>query len=97
VTHAGARTVVISQRFSGWKGPISTVNPSILRAAACGQLACTEASSTCALGSVLLCHLAWVAEMFVALDVDQSGGLSKAELRAFNDDNLTDIFIERGT
>lgn len=41
--------------------------------------------------------LLWAAEMFVALDVDQSGGLSKAELRAFNDDNLTDIFIERGT
>ncbi|GJP52857.1 hypothetical protein CLOM_g11940 [Closterium sp. NIES-68] len=34
-------------------------------------------------------------QMFLALDVDRSGGLSKEELRAFNDDNLTDIFIER--
>lgn len=34
--------------------------------------------------------------MFLALDKDMSGSLSKQELRDYADGTLTDIFIERG-
>lgn len=34
--------------------------------------------------------------MFLALDKDMNGTLSKQELREYADGTLTDIFIERG-
>lgn len=37
-----------------------------------------------------------LADMFLALDKDMSGSLSKQELRDYADGTLTDIFIERG-
>lgn len=36
------------------------------------------------------------ADMFLALDKDTNGTLSKQELREYADGTLTDIFIERG-
>lgn len=36
------------------------------------------------------------ADMFLALDKDMNGTLSKQELREYADGTLTDIFIERG-
>ena len=36
------------------------------------------------------------ADMFMALDKDMNGTLSKQELREYADGTLTDIFIERG-
>jgi len=36
------------------------------------------------------------ADMFIALDKDSSGSLSKQELREYADGTLTEIFIERG-
>lgn len=39
----------------------------------------------------------WISEdMFLALDKDMNGTLSKQELREYADGTLTDIFIERG-
>lgn len=35
-------------------------------------------------------------DMFLALDKDMNGTLSKQELREYADGTLTDIFIERG-
>lgn len=37
------------------------------------------------------------ADMFIALDKDANGTLSKQELREYADGTLTEIFIERGT
>lgn len=37
-----------------------------------------------------------LADMFLALDKDMNGTLSKQELREYADGTLTDIFIERG-
>lgn len=36
------------------------------------------------------------ADMFLALDKDMNGTLSKQELREYADGTLTDIFVERG-
>ena len=36
------------------------------------------------------------ADMFIALDKDANGTLSKQELREYADGTLTEIFIERG-
>lgn len=36
------------------------------------------------------------ADMFLALDKDMNGTLSKQELQDYADGTLTDIFIERG-
>lgn len=36
------------------------------------------------------------ADMFLALDKDMNGTLSKQELREYADGTLTEIFIERG-
>ena len=36
------------------------------------------------------------ADLFLALDKDMNGTLSKQELREYADGTLTDIFIERG-
>ncbi|KAG5554967.1 hypothetical protein RHGRI_012495 [Rhododendron griersonianum] len=38
-----------------------------------------------------------ICDMFLALDKDMNGTLSKQELREYADGTLTDIFIERGT
>lgn len=35
--------------------------------------------------------------MFLALDKDMNGSLSKQELREYADGTLTEIFIERGS
>lgn len=37
-----------------------------------------------------------MADMFLALDKDMNGTLSKPELREYADGTLTDIFVERG-
>jgi len=42
------------------------------------------------------CTLILCADMFLALDKDMNGTLSKQELREYADGTLTEIFIERG-
>jgi len=41
-----------------------------------------------------LCY--YCADMFLALDKDMNGTLSKQELKEYADGTLTEIFIERG-
>lgn len=42
------------------------------------------------------CNLMHSVDMFLALDKDMNGTLSKQELREYADGTLTEIFIERG-
>jgi len=42
------------------------------------------------------CTLILYADLFLALDKDMNGTLSKQELREYADGTLTEIFVERG-
>jgi serine/threonine-protein phosphatase 2A regulatory subunit B'' len=42
------------------------------------------------------CTLILCADLFLALDKDMNGTLSKQELREYADGTLTEIFVERG-
>lgn len=52
--------------------------------------------NNCHVIGVADCTLALSADMFLALDKDMNGTLSKQELREYADGTLTEIFIERG-
>lgn len=44
----------------------------------------------------IICILCYFADMFLTLDKDMNGTLSKQELKDYADGTLTEIFIERG-
>jgi len=53
--------------------------------------------SLCLSSSLTTFSILDLADMFLALDKDMNGTLSKQELREYADGTLTDIFIERGS